>query len=300
MNNRSILTTVAGINREAFSALDWLLFFSIGTIWGSSFLLMAIGLEAFHPGLITWLRVGLGAMVLTLVPAARRRIERHDLPRIVVLSFLWVAVPFTLFPLAQQHINSAVTGMLNGGTPLFAAAVASVMLRRIPRGAQLTGLLLGFGGVAAISLSSGSEGSTQLLGVVLVLAATLCYGFAINIAAPITQRYGSLAVMARMLVLATLWTSPFGITGLLASGFAVESLAAVAVAGMVGTGFAFVIMGSLVGRVGSVRASFITYLIPVVAMVLGVVLRGDRVGAWGVAGVGLVILGALLASRREA
>ena len=61
---------------------------------------MDIGLEAFRPGLIIWMRVGLGATVLALVPKARRRIEPYDRTRLIALSFLWVAIPFTLFPIA--------------------------------------------------------------------------------------------------------------------------------------------------------------------------------------------------------
>lgn len=294
-----ILSTSEGTNQEAFSPTDWLLFWSIGIIWGSSFLFMAIGLDAFEPGLITWLRVGFGAAVLVLFPAARRPIDRYDWPRLVALSFLWVAIPFTLFPIAQQWISSAVAGMLNGAMPIFAAAIAAILLRRLPRGAQLIGLAVGFAGVVAISLPSVGEGETQALGVVLVLLATLCYGISINIAAPIQQRYGSLPVMTKMLALATIWTAPFGLYGLSGSTFAWDSFLAVAAAGILGTGIAFVIMGSLVGRVGSTRASFITYVIPVVALVLGVVFRGDEVTAVATVGVGLVIVGALLASRRE-
>lgn len=294
-----ILSTSAGTNREAFTPLDWTLFISIGTIWGSSFLLMDIGLEDFHPGLITWMRVGLGATVLALVPRARRRIERYDRPRLIALSFVWVAIPFTLFPIAQQYINSAITGMLNGAMPIFAAVIATFLLRKLPHGALLVGLMTGFVGVAAISLSSGAEGSSQALGVGIVLFATLCYGLAVNIAAPITQQYGSLAVNARMLAYATIWTAPLGITGLMDSSFSWASFAAIAVAGAVGTGLAFVIMGSLVGRVGSTRSSFITYMIPVVALILGVTFRGDRVTTISIIGVVLVIVGALLAARRE-
>jgi drug/metabolite transporter (DMT)-like permease len=106
--------------------------------------------------------------------------------------------------------------------------------------------------------------------------------------------------MTRMLGLATIWTAPFGIVDLLDSRFDGGSLAAVVVLGAVGTGIAFVVMGALAGRVGSTRASFITYLIPVVALVLGVVFREDRVTALALVGVALVIAGALLASRREA
>lgn len=294
-----ILSTSAGTNREAFTPLEWTLFVSIGLIWGSSFLLMDIGLEAFRPGLITWMRIGLGAIVLSLVPKARRRIEPYDRPRLIALSFVWVAIPFSLFPIAQQYINSAVAGMLNGAMPIFAAVIATLLLRRLPRGPLLVGLILGFVGVAAISLSSGAEGSSEALGVILVLLATACYGLAINIAAPINQQYGSLAVNAQMLAYATIWTAPLGISGLLASTFAWDAFLAIAAAGAIGTGAAFVIMGALVSRVGSTRGSFITYVIPVVALVLGVVFRNDRVTVISLIGIALVIGGALLASRRE-
>lgn len=295
-----ILSTSAGTNREQFSAGDWGLFVSIGSIWGASFLLIDIGLESFHPGLITWMRVSLGALFLFLIPRARRRIEPYDRPRLVALSFAWVAIPFTLFPIAQQYISSAVAGMLNGALPIFAAVIATALLRRLPRGALLAGLVVGFLGVAAISVSSGGQGSSQAVGVVLVLLATVCYGLAVNIAAPINQRYGSLPVMAQMLALAALWTAPLGIVGMYRSELAGDSLAAVVVLGAVGSGLAFLIMGTLVARVGSTRASFITYIIPVVATVLGVVFRGDRVTGWEVVGIGLVIAGAILASRPEA
>jgi drug/metabolite transporter (DMT)-like permease len=298
---RNVLSTSEGVNRDAFSATDWALFLSISLIWGSSFLLMAIGLEAFEPGLITLLRVGLGAAALWLVPAARStHVARADWPRLSVLSIVWVAIPFTLFPIAQQYINSAIAGMLNGAMPIFAAAIAAIMLRRLPRAATATGLIVGFAGVVAISAPSIGEGGTEALGVALVVLATACYGLAVNIATPIQQAYGSIPVMARMLGLATIWTAPLGLYGVTGSTFDRGPFAAVAVAGVLGTGIAFAIMGSLVGRVGSTRASVITYLIPVVALVLGVVFRGDDVAPIAVAGIAMVIAGAFLASRSDA
>jgi len=298
--SRRILSTSEGVNRGVFSSLDWTLFVSISLIWGSSFLLMAIGLEAFEPGLITLLRVGLGAAALWLVPAARTvTVGRDDWPRLIVLSIAWVAIPFTLFPVAQQYINSAIAGMLNGAMPIFAAVIAVFMLRRLPRGATIVGLVVGFAGVVAISAPSVRQGSAEALGVALVVLATACYGLAVNIAAPIQQRYGSVPVMARMLALATVWTTPLGLIGAAGSTFAWGPFAAIAVAGIVGTGVAFAIMGSLVGRVGSTRASVITYLIPVVALVLGVVFLGDEVAPIALLGVAMVITGAALASRRD-
>ncbi len=295
----SILTTSRGTNTEQFAPVDWGLFLGVSLIWGASFLFISVGLDAFDPGLVTWLRVGLGAAALLLVPRARRPIDPDDRPRLLVLSLIWVAIPFTLFPIAQQWIESALAGMLNGGMPIFAALIASAMLGRVPRGAQALGLLVGFGGVIAISAPSLGEGDTQALGVLLVLAATVFYGLSVNIAAPIQQKYGSLPLMSRMLLLATVFTTPYGVYGLSRSSFAWDSTAAVVALGVLGTGAAFVIMGSLVGRVGPTRASFITYAIPVVALVLGVVFRDESVALVSVLGVVLVIAGALLASLRE-
>jgi len=107
-------------------------------------------------------------------------------------------------------------------------------------------------------------------------------------------------VMARMLLLATIWTTPFGIIGALNSSFTLAAASATVVLAVVGTGLAFVLMATLVGRVGGPRASFITYLIPVISLALGVVFRGDLVTLAAVAGTALVIVGAVLASRREA
>ena len=236
---------------------------------------------------------------IAVVPAARKRIEPEDRRRLVVLSLVWVAIPFTLFPIAEQYINSAVTGLLNGAMPIFAALVAALFLREFPRGTQLWGLLTGFAGVVLISIPSIGEGSTAALGVLLVLLATVCYGFAVNIAAPLQRRYGSVAVMAKMLALATLWTLPYGVWGLTKSTYQPGPVLATVVLGVIGTGVAFAIMASLVGRVGSTRASFITYLIPFVALALGVAFLGDEVQALAIVGVVLVVTGAVLASRRR-
>ena len=173
---RGVLSTSAGTHLGAFTPLDWGLFASIGAIWGSSFLWIAIALDAFEPGLITWLRVGAGAATLWLVPAARTAVAREDRARVVALSFLWVAVPFTLFPLAQQWISSGLAGLLNGALPIFVTAVGAVMLHRLPGRAQAIGLIVGLGGVTAIAAPSLAEGSTEAVGVVLVLAAVGCYG----------------------------------------------------------------------------------------------------------------------------
>jgi drug/metabolite transporter (DMT)-like permease len=217
----------------------------------------------------------------------------------VTLSVTWVAIPFTLFPLAEQHISSAVAGLLTGAVPMFTAVFALTLFGRRTTGLQLLGLAVGFAGVALISLPSLREGSSQAIGVAMVLVATLGYGYSTNLAVPLQARYGSRPLLARMLALATLWTAPFGVVGVPGSTVEAAPLAATIVLGVVGTGLAYQLMGTLVGRVGPVRASFITYHIPVVALVLGVVFRDEHVAALAVAGVVIVIGGALLASRQE-
>lgn len=300
MATTRLLTTSHGTNRDAFNAADWGLFLSLALLWGSSFLFIAIGLDAFHPGLVTLLRVGLGGAFLALIPRARaRRIDRDDWGRVILLGLIWVAIPFTLFPIAQQWIDSAVAGMLNGATPIFTALVATVLLRALPGPLQVAGLVVGFGGILAIALPSAESGSTAAIGVLLVILATVCYAVSLNIVTPLQQKYGSIPVMARVLWVATLLVLPFGLVGLGDSSFAWSSLLAVAAIGVLGTGLAFILMGTLTGSVGATRASFITYLIPVVALILGIVFRDEVVSGVAITGVGLVIAGAILASRRE-
>ncbi|MEX2251841.1 MAG: EamA family transporter [Acidimicrobiia bacterium] len=295
-----ILTTSHGTNREAFSPKDWGLFLSLSAIWGSSFLFMAIGLDAFHPGLVTWLRLGFGAAFMAMLPRARQaKIPRSEWRRVGVLGLLWLAIPFVIFPIAMQWIDSAVAGMLNGATPIFTAVVASILLWHLPGRLQMIGLVVGFAGILAIALPSAGEGSTAAVGVVLVVLATVCYAFATNIVVPLQQKYGSLAVMARMQWVAVALVTPYGIYGLTQSRFAWPSLAAMLAVGVLGTGVAMVLMGSLVGSVGPTRATFITYVIPIVALFLGVVFRDEVVSPIAILGVVLVIAGAILASRSE-
>ncbi|HIE21477.1 MAG TPA: DMT family transporter [Acidimicrobiia bacterium] len=303
MTVRRLLPTSHGTNREAFTGLDWVLFASISLIWGSSFLFMEIGLDAFHPGLITWLRVVFGAVVIALVPRARRSstpISPAHRPRIMGLGAVWIALPLTLFPLAQQWIDSAVAGMLNGAVPIFTAVLAAFLLRAVPGRLQIFGVVIGFAGIVAVALPSAGTGSTAALGVLLVLVATVCYAVALNMVTPLQQTYGSLPVLARAQWVAAALVTPFGLYGLARSSFSWASLLAVLAVGIFGTGLAFVFMSSLAGRVGATRAAFINYLVPVVAMVLGVVFLDEAVVPLAVVGVALVILGAALGSRREA
>ena len=88
---------------------EWSVLLSLSLIWGGSFLFMAIGLESFEPGLVTLLRVGFGALTLLFIPAPASRCLAA-MPRIALLGVTWMAFPLTMFPIAQQWIDSSVPG----------------------------------------------------------------------------------------------------------------------------------------------------------------------------------------------
>ena len=122
---------------------------------------------------------------------------------------------------------------------------------------------------------------------------------AVNITGPLQARYGSLPVIAAALRYATVMTVPYALIGLPDSEFAWDALVACVVLGAFGTGIAFVWAATLTGRVGAVRTSVITYIVPVVAIVLGVVFRDEAVSAWSGVGIVIVLTGAYLSSRTD-
>jgi drug/metabolite transporter (DMT)-like permease len=137
------------------------------------------------------------------------------------------------------------------------------------------------------------------LGVALVLVAVFCYGVGANVAVPLQQRYGALPVLLRALVVALVLVVPAGVAGIPGSELEVRPLAAMLPLGLLGTGWAYVAFALLLGRAGASRGAVAIYFTPVVAIVLGVLVRGEDVAAVSLVGVVLVIAGAWLTSRRE-
>ncbi len=289
----------AAAGTQAFTGADWRLLAGVAAIWGSSFLLIEIGLEHFSPALVTLLRVAFGAATVFAFPASRRAVPRSDWGAVALLGVLWMAVPLLLFPYAQQHIDSSLAGMLNGGVPLFAAAVATLVARRLPGRAQLLGLLVGFAGVVVVSWPAVQGARATALGAALVVLACLCYGAAINLAVPLQRRHGALPVLLRAQLFALVVVAPLGLAGIGPSTFGWSSLAAVVALGAGGTALAFVGMSVLVGRVGAARGSVAIYFIPLVAVALGVSFRGETVAVASLLGTALVSAGAYLTSRRD-
>lgn len=292
------VTTTERDRRGAFTPTDWMLLAGVAVMWGSSFALIEVGLVDLHPSAVAWLRIVFGAMTLACVPAARRAVVPRDWPLVAVLGLVWMAVPFNLFGYAQESISSALAGMINGAAPLFTAAVAAVWNRRRPAGLQMAGLLVGLAGMVAINLFSTGDSGGSILGATLVLAATLFYGIAFNLAVPLEERSGALAVIWRAQLAAAAIAAPMGVFGLTQSSPGWSSLSAMVVLGALSTGAAFAMFTTLVGRVGAARGSVTVYFIPVVAIVVGVVFRGEAVAGLALVGTALVLVGAYLTSRK--
>lgn len=299
MRGQPVITTARGTRAEAFGLTEWGLLVGVALMWGSSFLWIEVGLESLRPGLVTLSRIALGAAALALVPRSRRPIRGEDWPRVALLGAVWTAVPFVLFPLAQQWIDSSTAGMINGAMPLFTAVVASLLLRSLPGARQAVGLVVGFTGVVLVTLSAAGGGSSTALGVGLVLCAVALYGLAANLAVPLQQRYGALPVVFRVQAVALALVLPFGLASVPGSRLALDGALAMAVLGFLSTGLAFVFMATLVGRAGATRGAVAIYFVPVVATVLGVAFRDETVSAPALVGVGLIVAGAYLTSRRE-
>ena len=291
----------AGASRGAadapFAPLDWLLLASAALMWGTSYLFIEVGLESLRPGAIAWLRLLLGTATLACIPGARHGIPRADWPWIALLGAVWMAAPFLLFPLGQRSVDSSLAGMINGAAPLFTAAVAALWSRRLPGRRQFAGLATGFLGILAIYGPHLRDAGGTALGAGFILAATMMYGIAYNLAEPLSRRNGALPVVLWSLGAAAVMVAPVGVLGLSASTPDVPGLFAMAALGAGGTGLAVVAFAVLVRRVGAPRASVTNYLIPVVAILVGVSVRGEAVSAVALAGTALVLLGAWLTSR---
>ena len=268
-------------------------------MWGSSFLFIDIGVDHFAPELVALLRVAFGAATLAVVPAARRRVPRAAWPAIALLGLVWMAAPFVLFGIAQQTIDSSLAGMLNGAAPLFTAIVAGFVARQLPSRRRAAGLAVGLAGVVAISWPSVQDAQATAEGAGLVVLATVLYGVAFNLAAPLQRHHGALPVVWRAQLFALALLAPFGLAAVPASTFAWSSLLAVAVLGCLGTALAFVAFTTLAGRVGSTRASVSVYFVPAVAIALGAVLRDETIAAISLLGTVLVTAGAYLTSRAD-
>jgi drug/metabolite transporter (DMT)-like permease len=261
-----------------------------GVIWGSSYLFIAEGLTAMRPAGITFVRTLIGFIVLSLIPGSRKPIESEDRWRVGLLGLIWLAFPMSMFPFAEQHVSSALTGLLNGATPLFVAIVATGQARKWPNPHVSLALGVGLIGAGMIAAPSIGGGGNKAWAVGLILVALCSYGFAINLSRPLQQRNGALPVLWRAVGIAALLTAPTGLPALLDAKWNLRAVLSMVALGALGTGIANVLVANAAGRSSATRASAMGFIIPVVSLGLGLLVLGEEVELLAVAG-GAVCLG---------
>jgi drug/metabolite transporter (DMT)-like permease len=288
MTNAALLRQGSGAQ-----AVDWALLVLPGLIWGASFLFIAEGLNAVEPNGVTFARIAVGFLTLSLFPSARKPVARSDWAGTAGVGVLWLAFPLSMFPLAEQYVSSALTGMLNGATPLFVAAVAALLARSLPARGVMVGLAVGFGGAVVMAVP-GLGGSNSAFGILLIVLALVSYGIALNVARPLQQRNGAVPVMWRALGVAMLLTAPLGLPAVLTGHWTLRPAIAMLLLGAGGTAIAQVLTATAAGRMGATKASIAAFFIPVVALILGVVVRHERVTTVSLIGAAICLLGAAI------
>jgi drug/metabolite transporter (DMT)-like permease len=295
-----LFATAEGSRPDPFGPTEWGLLAAVSLIWGSSYLWIELALRGLDPGVVALGRTSLGFLTIALVPASRRPIAREDRARVVALGLGWVAPPMLLFPIAQAlGTPTALVGMLNGAMPLFATLVAAVLLRRAPGRPQVAGVVLGFAGLLTIALPRVTAGGGAAVGVLLIVGSMTVNAVFASVIVPLQQRYGALPMLRWAMGTGLVAALPTGLRGLTRSVPDPVSLAAMVPLGVVSTGLGFVLWATLVGRAGATRGSIVSYLVPLVAILLGVVVLGERVSGTEVLGMALVLAGAGFVSRRE-
>lgn len=295
-------------------------FAALALIWGSSFLLMKLGLRWYSPIQIATARIVLGALtVVLLLHLVGGRLPRswHVWRHLVVVAVFLTSLPFVLFPLGEERVSSALAGIGNATSPIATVLATMAMLPadRLPA-RKIAAIGVGFLGVVVIAQPWQAAGQPDLLGFGLTLVAGASYGIGWTWVRKYLAKadLGGLQLPAALLVVASAqmlvvllawwalhrtshalpWSPAADATG----GWAAPVLSLLAL-GILGTGLAYLFQFDVVRVVGQQVGSLVTYLIPVVSVVLGYVLLHERLGTWQVVGAALVLGAAVFVTRPE-
>jgi drug/metabolite transporter (DMT)-like permease len=283
------------------SAKGWWLFAAMALLWGVPYLFIKEAVDSYSPAAVVAGRTLLGALVLLPI-ALHRRALRPALrywPWVLAFGAVEMAGPFYLLSHAEQILPSGMTGLLVATVPLFAAIIGVIGGdRAVLRPLRIAGLVIGFAGVAVIVAGPGlvyGEGLDRLLAVGEVLLVALLYATAPFIIATklrdvpslgtITLSLGAVGIFYLPIALLTQHEVP-----------TLRSTASLVLLGIVCTAVAFIAFFALIHEVGPVRAPLFTYVNPVVAILLGVIILGEQLTVGLIIGFPLVILGCWLAA----
>ena len=273
----------------------WVLFLLSSVVWGVPYLFIKIAVTAgLHPAFVAWSRIALAGLLL--VPLAWHRGALHGLRGrawpILGYAACEVAVPFVLIAAGERYLTSSMTGILIATMPLMVALLSMRLARaHRPTGSRMAGLVIGFAGVVALLGVDVAGHPGEMFGAGLVLLATLGYAIAPILVSryladldPLGPVAASLTVSAIALLPGALAQAPLRMPG-------AAALASVAVLGILCTALGLVVFFRLITEAGPARASVVTYINPVVAVAIGMVVLGERLGAMSIAGLLLILAG---------
>ncbi|WP_299091138.1 DMT family transporter [uncultured Microbacterium sp.] len=277
-----------------------------GVIWGSSFLFMKVALTGISPAQVAWSRLILGALTLGIFVALRRdRFPRRLVvwAHMTVLAVSFCVIPFLLFSWAQQHVTSGLASIYNATTPIMTALMAWAVFRvEKLKPMQIAGILVGiFGVMVIIAPWQGLDFSQSLAAQLAILGATACYGFSLAYMRRFTSNTGMTALMFSFLniglgaAIMLLLTPVLVLSPVRLDPWIIGSIALL---GCLGTGVAYIWNQNTLRAWGPTRASTVTYITPVVGVLLGVLILGETLTWNEPVGAVIVFLGILLAQDR--
>jgi len=285
---------------------SWLpAYLALGTVWGCSFIFIELGLEFLTPFGVTFIRCALGAITLIIIARIRKinlPTDRKVWQKLWVVALLLNVIPGVLFAFAQQYVTSVFASIINAATPLMTLVFILVIFReeKLKR-EQIYGLLIGALGVMTVVGVWKELGDNQLVGVIALLIAVSCYGasypYSTRNVIPLKLKPEALA--AGQLIMAAITLLPlFLINGISNNSYPRQSVIAMLCLGIFGSGFAYIWNFSITAAAGSAIASSVTYLTPVVAVIVGRLYLGEVIVWHEIVGAIIVILGALLSQGR--
>lgn len=281
------------------SRRGWILFASLGLIWGLPYLLIKVGVTSLSTPMVVFGRLAIGAAILLPIAIATRQLGRLAGHWKWVIAFAVVEMTFTWWALtwAEERISSSLAGLFIATVPL----VTALLARRLGMddrltGTRLVGLAVGFLGVGALVGLDVSGG--DLISVAALIITVIGYSVGPIIVDRRLQGVPSLAVIAVSLTLNAVIYAPFAWFTRPTEPVPASAWAAVLLLGALCTAAAFLIFFALIAEVGPSRTTLITYVNPAVAVVLGIAVLGEPFTLGIAIGFPLVLLGSWLATRR--
>ncbi len=285
------------------NAFNWLIFLVLSLVWGSSFILMKEGLRFLTAFQVASLRIiSAGVIFFPIVVKSIIKIPAKKIGLIFLSGVLGSLLPAYFFCIAEEHIDSSLAGTLNALTPIFAIIVGALFFKSNTARNKILGIAISFAGSILLFFAQpGFYKSSNATDVLLVIAATLCYGINVNLVGKFLKDIPSINIVAIALSLnaipaaIVLYYTGYFQQDMLAEGMLV-STAFTIVLGVVGTAVASVIFYMLIKRSGVVFSSMVTYAIPVVAVFWGII-YGETVGWKQISCLVIILIGVYVANR---